>query len=151
MPFDRLIAGVAAWATAHPDMPDVLAQVGGTQLRPTGLRTVPSLSPEEFRAAVSEAEIIVAHAGMGSVLTAMEYGKPLVVLPRKGALRETRNDHQIATARWLSEKKGVFVAMEESELATAIDRARASALTTSRISAQASDDLVGAIRIFIQS
>ncbi len=151
MPFDRLIHGVAAWAAVQSDAPNVLAQVGETQLRPAVLHAVSSLSPEEFRSAVSEAEIIIAHAGMGSVLTAMEFGKPLVVLPRKGVLRETRNDHQIATARWLAGKEGVFVAMEDRELAGSIDRARDSTHTTSQISKHASADLVDALRIFIQN
>ncbi|WP_374278299.1 glycosyltransferase [Azonexus sp.] len=151
MPFKRLIEGVAAWAMTQSEMPNVLAQVGDMERCVPELRTVRSLSPEEFRAAVLGAEVIIAHAGMGSVLTAMEFGKPLVVLPRKGALRETRNDHQIATARWLAAKGGVFVAMEDEDLADAIDRARASTRTTSQISSHASADLVEALRIFIQS
>lgn len=151
MPFDRLIGGVSAWASVQPTAHDILAQVGDTQLQPAGLRAVQSLSPEEFRTAVSQAEVIVAHAGMGSVLTAMEFGKPLVVLPRKGALRETRNDHQIATAHWLAEKEGVFVAMDDAELADAIERALASTRATSQISKYASADLVDALKIFIQS
>lgn len=151
MPFDRLISGVAAWAAVQTDSPDVLAQVGDSELRPLGLRAVRSLSPEDFRKAVSEAEVIIAHAGMGSVLTAMEFGKPLVVLPRKGVLRETRNDHQIATARWLAAKEGVFVALEDVDLADAIDRARASTRATSQISSHASTELVDALRNFIQS
>lgn len=150
MPFDRLVSGVAKWASAQPSFPEVLAQVGDTQLRPAGLQVVSVLSPEEFRSAVSQAEVIVAHAGMGSVLTAMEFGKPLVVLPRKGTLYETRNDHQIATARWLAEKEGVFVAIEDHELPDAINRAFASARSTSRISSFASAELVNALKTFIQ-
>lgn len=151
MPFDRLISGVAAWAAIQPESTEVLAQVGDTELCPAELRAVRSLSPVEFRSAVSEAKVIVAHAGMGSVLTAMEFGKPLVVLPRKGSLRETRNDHQIATARWLAGKDGVFVAMNDDELATAIDRALSCASDVSQISANASSSLVAALRNFIQS
>lgn len=151
MPFDRLINGVAAWVAAQPESPEVLAQVGDTELRPVGLRAVRSLSPEEFRSTVSEAKVIVAHAGMGSVLTAMEFGKPLVVLPRRGVLRETRNDHQVATARWLAAKEGIFVAMEDSDLTDAIDRARASVGATSQICSSATADLVDALRTFIQS
>lgn len=150
MPFDRLIAGVAQWAAAQAEAPDVLAQVGDSEFAPMELRSVRSLSPEEFRSAISNAEVIVAHAGMGSVLTAMEFGKPLVVLPRKGVLRETRNDHQIATARWLAAKEGIFVAMEDGELANAIDRALASTRVTSLISSHASADLVAALKVFIQ-
>lgn len=151
MPFDRLINAVAKWAATQPELPDVLAQVGLTKLRPAGLRAVSSLSPEEFRSTVAKAKVIVAHAGMGSVLTAMEFGKPLVVLPRRGVLCETRNDHQVATARWLAAKEGIFVAMEDGDLADAIDRACASTLATSQICSSASTDLLDALRAFIQS
>lgn len=151
MPFDRLIEAVSLWASKQSVTPDVLAQVGDSLLRPSGVRIVTSLSPEEFRTAISQADVIVAHAGMGSVLTAMEFGKPLVVLPRKSTLRETRNDHQIATARWLAEKNGVFVAMEDSELADEIHRALVSTQATSRISDDASAELVDAIKAFIHS
>lgn len=151
MPFDRLINGVAAWAAKQSKTPEVFAQVGESQLSPVGLRTVSALSPEAFRNSVSQAEVIVAHAGMGSVLTAMEFGKPLVVLPRKGALRETRNDHQIATANWLAGKKGVFVAQEDEDLPAAIDRARASARNTSQISAFATTELIDSLKAFINA
>lgn len=151
MPFDRLIQGVASWVSVRPEKLEVLAQVGDTTLRPPGLEVVASLSPQDFRRAVSQAEVIVAHAGMGSVLTAMEFGKPLVVLPRRGALKETRNDHQVATARWLADKAHVFVAMEDSDLGEAIDRARECSRAMAQISASASTDLIDALKIFIHS
>ena len=43
------------------------------------------------------AAAIVAHAGMGTILTALETGKRLLVMPRRAALGEHRNDHQLAT------------------------------------------------------
>lgn len=151
MSFDRLILALDEWAESQGDSVDVLAQVGDTNLAVSHLKTVSSLSPGEFRKSVSNAEIIVAHAGMGSVLTAMEFGKPLVVLPRLGARQETRNDHQVATAKWLASKPGVYVAMTESDLSVAIDRARNQALATAEISRFASPELIGALKEFIQS
>ncbi len=72
-----------------------------------------------------EADVVIAHAGMGSIISAAEFGKPMVLLPRRGSLRETRNDHQIATAKWLRSKPGIFVADSEDELPTVLARALA--------------------------
>lgn len=151
MPFDRLIQALDEWAKAQTSKVNIIAQIGTTSYKPSQLHAVASLSPVAFRDAIREAEIIVAHAGMGSVLTALEFGKPLVVMPRLGARHETRNDHQVATANWLSTKQGIYVAMGESELAGAIDCARAQTLTVNEISPFASPELIGALRAFIQN
>lgn len=150
MPFDRLMMALDNWAGSSPSPTTILAQTGSTKFRPKHMRAVESLTPAAFREAVKAATVIVAHAGMGSVLTALEFGKPLVVLPRLGAMQETRNDHQVATARWLSTKPGIFVAMTDSELGDAINRARAQARQTDAISPFATPALLNALKTFIQ-
>lgn len=151
MPFDRLMHALDEWAKVQTDKVHILAQIGTTSLKPLHMDAVASLTPSAFREAIRDAKIIVAHAGMGSVLTALEFGKPLVVMPRLGARQETRNDHQVATANWLSSKPGIYVAMSESDLADAIDRARAQTLAATEISPFATPELVRALQTFIQS
>ena len=53
---------------------------------------------------------------MGSILTALQYRKPIIIMPRRAALGEHRNDHQLATAKWLGNKSGIFVAEDETAL-----------------------------------
>jgi UDP-N-acetylglucosamine transferase subunit ALG13 len=79
------------------------------------------LSPSRAESLMRDASLIVAHAGMGSVLAALSLRKPIVILPRRGSLAEHRNDHQMATARWLEGRAGVFVAWETSDLAQLLD------------------------------
>lgn len=122
MPFDRMVKAVDSWAARNPSHP-VFAQIGRTDFKPKNIEFCEGLAPAEFRRRVASAELIVAHAGMGSVLTALEFSKPLVLVPRRGDLRETRNDHQLATARWLAGKPGIEVAKDESELDALLDRA----------------------------
>lgn len=100
MPFDRLTLAVARWAQGRSDL-RVQAQTGRSRLgtRDTaGISCVLTLSPAEYLRAYRQADLIIAHAGMGSILTALELGRPLVVMPRRGHLKETRNDHQFDTA-----------------------------------------------------
>jgi len=149
MPFDRLIAAVDAWAMHHPEV-QVLAQIGKTQFAPSNMRGVDAFKPSEFADVCKSAQLIIAHAGMGSILTALQYGKPIVVMPRKGALRETRNDHQVAAAKWLGTIDGVFFADDEMALPSAIDTALARSLSPEPIAAQASASLLQGIQQFIE-
>ncbi|MCC7389715.1 MAG: hypothetical protein IT431_13210 [Phycisphaerales bacterium] len=149
MPFDRMTRAVDAWA-GERGRRDVFAQIGETDFRPQHLEWTPFLEPEEFRARVEGADILVAHAGMGSILTALQAGKPILVMPRRGDLRETRNDHQVATAKRFLEMGRVEVAFDEDELKQKLDKLDA-LRAAGTISAWASPELLGAIRDFINA
>lgn len=121
MSFDRMVRVVDAWAGRH-SRTDVFAQIGPTQWRPQYMRWAGFLTSSEFRHHVANANLIVAHAGMGSVMSALEFGKPILVMPRRGELGETRNDHQVATARRLQRLGLVDVAMSEDDLTVQLNR-----------------------------
>jgi len=120
-PFDRMIRPIDEWA-ARNDRDDVFAQIGTGAWRPTRLKWVEHLEAQEFRACVARSEVLICHAGMGSILTALELGKPVLVMPRRMELREQRNDHQLATARKLEELGLATVAKDEDELAECLQR-----------------------------
>ncbi len=115
--FDRLVDCVDAWA-AERDLGrgEVLAQIGRTDRTPAHIDSVASLGPAEYRQAFLGADLVVAHAGMGTILTALDLGKPLLVMPRRAELGEHRNDHQLATARQLEELVQLAVAWDEAGL-----------------------------------
>lgn len=151
MPFDRLIGAVDEWAGARGRC-DVFAQVGPTDLRPRHIEWAPFIEPAEFRERVRACSAMVAHAGMGSILTAMEFGKPILVMPRRGALMETRNDHQVATARRFLALGRIRVAMDESELPGLLDDLVAGSgvgVSAGTIGRHASAELLAAVRAFI--
>jgi len=66
--------------------------------------------------------MILAHAGMGTILTAVDLGKPILVMPRRADQGEHRNDHQLATARQLQDVLGLCVAWDEDELRDWLER-----------------------------
>lgn len=114
LPFDRLIKTVDDWCSESDT--DVFAQIGPSNNIYHNLKHKPFLDPVEFDNYFSNANLIIAHAGMGSILTALTYGKQLIIMPRKANLGEHRNDHQMATAKRFENKEGVFVAWNEQEL-----------------------------------
>lgn len=146
MPFDRLITWVDDWASAN-ERDDLAAQIGPSEMQPSTLEVIPFMDPPEFRRRMLEAAGIVAHAGMGTIITALELGKPILVVPRLGDLNETRNDHQIATARRLAEDGLVLAAYSEAEFAEKMVLLEQQS-DGAPISAQASDPLLARLREF---
>jgi UDP-N-acetylglucosamine transferase subunit ALG13 len=120
MPFDRLVRAVDTWA-ARGGNDGVFAQIGRSAYRPAHLRYTEFLDPRAFREAFTDAGVIVAHAGMGTIINALELRKPILVMPRRGDLAETRNDHQLATAQRFRELGLVEVALDERELTDRLD------------------------------
>ena len=53
---------------------------------------------------------------MGSIITALELGKRIIVMPRRADLGEHRSDHQVATAKRFAEQGRIEVAFNEREL-----------------------------------
>jgi len=147
LPFDRMIAALDDWAGTQPDR-EVFAQVGPGQFAPRHIQYRRFISPAECRARMVAADAIVAHAGMGTILTALELGKPLLVVPRRASLGEHRNEHQLATARRFAETGRLAVAFDESELAERLDELPRRG-NVERISPFASDQLITALRSFI--
>ena len=147
MPFDRLIEAVDRWARQH-GRADVIAQTGDGIYQPTHIQHVKQMEPQAFRETMSAADFIVAHAGMGSILTALELGKPILVMPRRGSLMETRNDHQVATASKLSAFGRVAVAMDEHELPARLQQ-MGQMKAAEQIGPFASPSLLRALRSYI--
>ena len=119
LPFDRLVRGVDEWASRHPEK-KVFVQLGETAYRPQYCEYVPFTRQEEWERLFGEAELVVSHAGMGTILKSLDYGKPLVIMPRRMALGEIRNDHQLVTVQKFSNISTIRVASDESELNEAL-------------------------------
>lgn len=122
-PFDRLVAAVDRWCGRAPGA-QVFAQITErAEYQPKHLEWVAQLDQAAYRRKCLEATCLISHAGMGSIITALELGKPIVVMPRRGHLQETRNDHQWSTVREFRGKPGIFVADDETTLDAEIQKA----------------------------
>jgi UDP-N-acetylglucosamine transferase subunit ALG13 len=147
LPFDRLIIAIDAWA-GRTGRGDILAQIGPSQLRPQFIAYRPFFSPIEFSHHFATAELVIAHAGMGSIISAMSQGKPILVMPRSASLKEHRNDHQLATARRFRELGRILVAMDLRELDAHLSRLESIPMP-SPTGAYASPELIAAVRAFL--
>lgn len=100
LPFDRLVKIVLEWC--EDNGVEYIFQVGKSFLEADNVKVFEYLSEAQFNKYFKESELVVSHAGMGTILNCLYECKPLIVMPRKFSLNEHRNDHQVATVEGLS-------------------------------------------------
>lgn len=149
-PFDRLIRVMDGLAPTWPEH-EFLAQIGEGTYEPVNMPFKRMITAGEFGRAVRSARLIVAHAGMGSVIAAMESSVPIVILPRRMEHGEHTTDHQMATARWLDGKSGITVVFDDADLAPAITRALSADAKAGGLPTTAPDAFIAKIKSFIET
>ena len=148
LPFDRLIRAMDAYAALHPDE-GFLAQIGAGRFEPAHMPWRRTLGRDAYAEALAGATLVVAHAGMGSILSAGEAARPIVILARRARLGEHRNDHQRDTAAHLGGRPGIFVAEDEAALSARIAAARAAAGAMRALPASAPGPFLARLRGFV--
>jgi len=152
LPFDRLMQGLDSWAARNADVP-VFAQAGASRRRFAHLQTVAHLDQAAFRARFEAARLVVAHAGMGTILSAAELGKPVILMPRRAKFGEHRNDHQQDSARQMARLSNVTVVDDGEALHRALDSLRARGFDLPQpcdaVGGAALDPLLDVIRDFV--
>ncbi|BAV09124.1 glycosyltransferase family 28 protein [Filimonas lacunae] len=150
-PFDRLIKAVDDMAGVIKEH-EVVAQVAHTRHVVKHMTCYPFLDPVGFNQYFNKASLIIAHAGMGTIISALEKGKPIIVLPRQLQYKEHRSNHQMATAKYMEELKYIHVVYDEALLAEKVDYVLHQNLKPLHtIGAVASEQLLSELNAFISS
>lgn len=106
--FRRLVERVAA---ALPAGCDVLWQTGHTDVGGLDIDAQPFVTEAALADAMASADLVVAHAGVGSALAAMQAGRAPLLVPRRAGHDEHVDDHQVQIAAEL-ERRGLGVSCD---------------------------------------
>ncbi|GAB1404972.1 MAG: glycosyltransferase [Lentimicrobiaceae bacterium] len=148
-PFDRLVSAMDEWA-ATSGYTDIFGQIADSSYLPKNFSYARFMDPETFNEKFKTASLIVAHAGMGTILQALQLAKPIVVLPRLYKYHETRNDHQVSTAKSLEKLGFVHAVYSGEELIETLNK-RDTLQTAPPIGPAASETLLMFIQDFLNS
>ena len=96
-PFDRLFQALEQ--IAQRINLDIVAQNSPNSAFTSNLMEMNSfMAPEEFERSFDLADLVIAHAGMGTIISGLVKGKPLIVFPRHKSLGE---HSEIFRRNWL--------------------------------------------------
>lgn len=123
--FDRLLDRLLAVGALDDGS---TLQVGATVRDDLPGTVVSEMPAVEFEAACREADVVVTHAGVGTILQLLEMGIHPVVVPRLVSEGEHVDDHQVQVCRLVG-RLGVAEVVDAGAVTTS-DLRRASALAT---------------------
>ena len=119
-PFARLLD-----ALAELDGDDLVVQYGPAA-PPPGVRRAEAYMPfDRMLECFGEAEKVITHAGVGSILCATRAGQTPLVVPRRHDLGEHVDDHQVELTRALEARGSVIAVRDTGTLAEALAAAPA--------------------------
>jgi UDP-N-acetylglucosamine transferase subunit ALG13 len=143
--FDAMVDAILATGLADER---TVWQLGCTDRGDLPGRVCKQMSGRDFDACVEEADVVITHSGVGTIMKLLDMGVCPVVIPRRVGRKEHVDDHQVQIAG-VVEERGIAVVAEAPEL-TREAVVRASSITV-RIpdantpSVQVADSLEGAL------
>ena len=118
--FERLVRAMDRIAGGLGER--VVMQIGSTDYEPKNCDYFRFMPRGEIEELYANARVVVCHAGSGSILTALEHNKPLVLVPRLRQYGEVFDDHQLELAREC-QNRGTAVVYDIDEIESALSTA----------------------------
>ncbi len=115
--FDRMMQALALLPAAQ------LYVQHGPADPPPQVRAVRFLPFDRLMDSITEADVVITHAGVGSILCAIRAGHTPVIFPRLKRYHETVDDHQAELARALAARGSAIVFWSAEEITDAVARA----------------------------
>lgn len=140
--FNRLVIAADELASFLPEK--IVIQRGASNYIPRYADHFDFATSTQIQVWISQARVVIAQAGAGTILTVLDYKKPLIIVPRLSAFGENYNDHQLQLANALTEQKRAVCVLHPTgeSLLNAIN----TALETNHASSQQPTTLITALR-----
>lgn len=110
-PFDRLIKAIDSLKGF-----EVFAQIGDSSLKPKNINYSKILSSHEINKKIVWSDVIISHAGVGSIIDLISLEKKFILFPRLKKFGEAVDDHQTEICEAFEKKYNVKWTTNEKEL-----------------------------------
>lgn len=121
-PFDRLVRSVDDLVEYHIIEEPIFAQIGRSKYRPRNFEYTECIQKRTFDELVEKSSAVISHAGVSMITAALEYNKPLLVVPRLKQYGENVDNNQIAIAEKFQRAGLLLAAYGEHDLPFIINR-----------------------------
>ena len=101
---------------------DVIVQAGYTKYESDNMKIIDFVSDDEIEKIEQQADLIITHGGVGSIIGSIEKEKKVIAVPRLKQYGEHVNDHQLDIVESF-DKLGYIIGIEDvSQLGEALQR-----------------------------
>lgn len=123
--FDRIVRVIDQLIGEGKITDTIYAQIGDGSYKPKNMQYSNILDKADFEQIISKSDGIISHCGIGSIITALNYNKPLLGVPRLKQFGELVNDHQLHTAKKFEQLGHILVAYNNEQLIDKISHLKA--------------------------
>jgi UDP-N-acetylglucosamine transferase subunit ALG13 len=95
---------------------EIFAQIGESKFIPKNIRSTKFLDYASLKEKIKWADIIISHAGAGSIIDLIASKKRFILFPRLEKYSEAIDDHQLEIARAFNKKYNIPFATKENEI-----------------------------------
>lgn len=114
--FDRLMKIVDEAVSTRKIRQEIFAQTGKCNYKPKSFAYKEFIDFNEMALNIKKAEIVVSHAGVGSVILSLSLGKIPIIFPRRYDLGEHLDNHQMEFAKKIEAIQKAVVAYNGDEM-----------------------------------
>ena len=122
--FDRLLKAVDKEIEAGNIKDQVIVQGGKTKFKSKNMKIIKFLELDEFDRYIKDADLIISHGGVGSIIDALKYNKTVIATPRLKKYKEALNDHQIQIIENFGIEGYIIPLLDLTELNLAIEKVK---------------------------
>lgn len=121
---NRLLKQMDQYVASGLIKEEVIAQIGLSDYHPVHYKYFTFVEKRKFQALIENADLIITHSGVGSIISALSANKPVIVFPRMAKYHEHVDDHQLEIAHAFSQKKYVLCCQAQEELIHVIEKSK---------------------------
>lgn len=115
-PFNRLLKAISKEIKDGSIKDKVIAQTGFTSYKGNEIEAFDYKPKEELLELMKEADVIITHGGVGTIIECINMEKRIIVAPRLKRYKEHTNDHQLQITKEFSQKGYVLPLYSMKEL-----------------------------------
>ena len=127
-PFNRLLKELDLISKEGKIKDRIVAQTGYSTYIPKMFKSTKFLNVDEYNKNIKKCDLLITHAGVGTILEGKKLDKPIIVVPRLSKYGEHVDDHQLEIAEDFAKKKLVFACQDIKKLASLIEETKKSKL-----------------------
>ena len=103
---------------------EVIVQNGYTKFDSKQMKLIKEIPQDEFNKLIDQANLVITHGGVGSIITAITKGKKVIAIPRLKKYNEHVNDHQLDIIQTFDEMGYIIGIQEVQQLGEAIKKVK---------------------------
>ncbi|TSO25675.1 PssE/Cps14G family polysaccharide biosynthesis glycosyltransferase [Lactobacillus sp. LL6] len=114
--FNRLLKEIDILIANNQIIDKVICQSGYSTYIPKNYSIQRFMNGNEYEENIKKCNLLITHAGVGTILTGKKYNKQIIVVPRLSKYNEHIDDHQLQIAEGFADKQLVFECKDISKL-----------------------------------